>query len=134
MRSFQRTVLVLTLVFLASGTADAAPRARDVWHSYVNDGKRYGYVHTVVTRLPDGNFRITRETRVLIDVLGVNKEEFTDRGEYVVAPDYRPVSFLVEGKRASGYMLTLNAEDAAFEEAKAGFDKLLASFEDLGKE
>jgi hypothetical protein len=35
---------------------------------------------------------------------------------------------------ASGYLLTLNAEDAAFEEAKAGFDKLLASFEDLGKE
>ncbi len=27
-----------------------------------------------------------------------------------------------------------HAEDAAFEEAKAGFDKLLASFEDLGKE
>ena len=31
-----------------------------------------------------------------------NKEEFTDRGEYVVAPDYRPVSILVEGKRESG--------------------------------
>jgi len=103
MRSFQRTVLVLTLVFLASGMAYAAPRARDVWHSYVtDDGKRYGYVHTVVTRLPDGNFRITRESRVLIDVLGVNKEEITDRGEYVVAPDYRPVSILVEGKRESG--------------------------------
>ncbi len=34
-------------------------------------------------------------------------------------------------KPASGYLLTLNTEDAAFEEAKAGFDKLLASFEDL---
>jgi len=35
---------------------------------------------------------------------------------------------------ASGYLLTLNAEDAAFEEAKTGFDKVLASFEDLEKE
>ena len=102
MRSFQRTVLILTLVLLTSGMVHAAPRARDVWHSYVADGKRYGYVHTVVTQLPDGNFRITRESRVLIDVLGVNKEEITDRGEYVVAPDYRPVSILVEGKRESG--------------------------------
>jgi len=93
---------MLVFVFLASGLAHAAPRARDIWHSYVADGKRYGYVHTVVTRLPDGNFRITQELRVLIDVLGVNKEDITDRGEYVVTPDYRPVSFLVEGKRESG--------------------------------
>ena len=35
---------------------------------------------------------------------------------------------------ASGYLLTLNAEEAAFEDAKVGFDKLLASFESLGKE
>jgi Transglutaminase-like superfamily len=102
MRSFQRTVLVLTFVFLASTLAHAAPRVRDVWHSYVADGKRFGYVHTVVTRLPDGNFRITRESRLLIDVLGLNKEEIIDRGEYVVAPDYRPVSIAVEGKRESG--------------------------------
>jgi len=32
----------------------------------------------------------------------VNKVEITDRGEYVVAADYRPVSILVEGKRESG--------------------------------
>ena len=43
MRSFRRTVLVLTLVLLASGVVHAAPRVRDVWHSYVNDGKRCGY-------------------------------------------------------------------------------------------
>ncbi len=102
MRSLQRTVLVLALVLLANGLAQAAPRVRDVWHSYVADGKRYGYIHTVVTRLPDGNFRITRESRVLIDLLGSNKEEITERGEYVVAPDYRPVSISVEGKQESG--------------------------------
>jgi hypothetical protein len=102
MRSLRRTVLVLGLVALTSDMVQAAPRVRDVWHSYVADGKRYGYVHTVVVRLPDGNFRITQETRLLVDVLGVNKEEFTERGEYVVTPEYRPVSIAVEGKRESG--------------------------------
>jgi hypothetical protein len=36
-------------------------------------------------------------------------------------------------KPGSGYLLTLNAEEPAFEEAKVSFDKLLASFEDLLK-
>ena len=102
MRSVRRTVLVFGLVFFAGSLAQAAPRVRDVWHSYIADGKRYGYVHTVVVRLPDGNFRITRETRLLVDVLGINKEEITERGEYVVTADYRPVSIAVEGKRRFG--------------------------------
>jgi hypothetical protein len=102
MRSLERTVLVLGLVVLTGGLAQAAPRVRDVWHSYLAEGKRYGYVHTVVVRLPDGNFRITQEARVLVDVLGINKEELTEHGEYVVTADYRPVSISVEGKRESG--------------------------------
>ena len=36
-------------------------------------------------------------------------------------------------KPGAGFLLTLNAEEPAFERAKAKFDKLLASFEDLGK-
>jgi hypothetical protein len=102
MRSLQRTVLVFGLVVLTGGVAQAAPRVRDVWHSYVADGKRYGYVHTVVVRLPDGNFRIIQEVRLLVDLFGINKEELTERGEYVVMADYRPVSITVEGKRESG--------------------------------
>ena len=102
MRSLPRIVLVLTFVSLASGVAQAALRVRDAWHSYVADGKRYGYTHTLVARLPDGNFRIMRDSRVLIDLFGANKEEITERGEYVVTPDYRPVSIAVEGKQESG--------------------------------
>jgi hypothetical protein len=34
-------------------------------------------------------------------------------------------------KPGSGYLLTLNAEEPAYEEAKARFDALLATFEDL---
>jgi hypothetical protein len=102
MRSLHRTVLVLVLVVLPGGMAQASPRVRDVWHSYVADDKRYGYVHTVVVRLPDGNFRITQETRLLVDLFGFNKEELTERGDYVVTAEYRPVSISVEGKRESG--------------------------------
>ncbi len=47
-----------------------APRKRDVWYACVSDGKRYGYHHTTVTALPDGNFRYTLESRVLCDLLG----------------------------------------------------------------
>jgi hypothetical protein len=116
MRSLRRTVLYCGLVFLASSLAQAAPRARDVWHSYIADGKRYGYVHTVVVRLPDGNFRITRDTRLLVDVLGINKEEISERGEYVVTADYRPVSIAFEGRRDSGAaMVTGRSRGPAFE-------------------
>ena len=67
-------------------------------------------------RLPDGNFRITRETRLLVDVLGVNKEEISERGEYVVTADYRPVSIAVEGMRDSGMArVTGRSKGPAFE-------------------
>jgi hypothetical protein len=132
---------------LASSLAQAAPRARDVWHLFIADGERYGYVHTAVVRLSDGNFRITRETRLLVDVLGINKE-FT-----VIADEPNPVKGLAghrlefrsvsgEGKArhgfevlwrkpGSGYLLTLNAEEPAYVEARKRFDALLATFEDL---
>ena len=116
MRSRRRTVLFCGLAFLASSLAQAAPRDRDVWHSYIADDKRYGYVHTVVVRLPDGNFRITRQTRLLVDVLGINKEEISERDEYVVTADYRPVSIAVEGRRDSGVaMVTGRSRGPAFE-------------------
>ncbi len=91
-------------------------RVRDVWHSYVADGNRYGYIHTVVVRLPDGNYRITRDSRLLVDLLGLNKEEITERGDYVVTADYRPVSIAVEGKRQSGSTRIIGrSRGAAFE-------------------
>ena len=58
------------LLLPASGPAFGAPRVRDIWHAYVADGQRYGSVHTVVARLPDGNYRITAESRMMLDVLG----------------------------------------------------------------
>lgn len=102
MNTFQRIALLAAVLLPTSGTAFGAPRVRDIWHARVADGRRYGSEHTVVARLPDGNYRITRESRVLLDVLGLNKEEVIERREYVVTPDYRPVSIVGEGKRGSG--------------------------------
>ena len=94
--------LAAFLLLPASGPAFGAPRVRDTWHAFVADGQRYGSVHTVVARLPDGNYRISAESRLRLDVLGLQKEELTERGEYIVTADYRPVSIAGEGKRASG--------------------------------
>jgi hypothetical protein len=102
MAAIKRLGLLAALLVTASGPAFGAPRVRDVWHAYTADGKRYGTVHTIVVRLPDANYRITEESRLLLDVLGVDRQEIVQRAEYVVTPDYRPVSIDVEAKRASG--------------------------------
>src|SRR5262245_11067562 len=92
----------LSFVALWGGPAAAGPNPRDEWHAYVADGKRYGSVHTVVTRLQEGNFRYAVEGRLLLDILGAHKEEITWRREYVVTPAYRPVSFRAAGSQSSG--------------------------------
>jgi hypothetical protein len=102
MTSIRRLALPAVVLLAASGSASASPRVRDVWHAYIADGHRYGSVHTVVARLPDGNYRVTVDSRLLLDVLGVNQEEILERSEYVVTPDYRPVSIAIEAKRGSG--------------------------------
>jgi hypothetical protein len=92
----------MLLLLLACGTALGAPRERDAWYAYIADGERYGSLRVQVVRLPDGNYRYTRRVHLLLDVLGANKEEIEERGEYVVTPAYRPVSIEVEASRSSG--------------------------------
>jgi hypothetical protein len=51
-----------------------------------------------------------------VDVFGINKEEISERGEYVVSADYRPVSIAVEGRRDSGMaVVTGQSRGPAFE-------------------
>ncbi len=102
MRSIGRIAILFAILLPPTGMAFGAPRSRDVWHAFIADGQRYGAVHITVSRLPDGNYRITAESRLLLDVLGLNKDELTDRTEYVVTPDYRPISIVGEGKCGSG--------------------------------
>ncbi len=97
-----RFLIPVLVLLVGQASAPAAPRERDVWHAFIADGQRYGSLHTVVKKQADGNFRYTIETRVLIDLLGVQKQEFAERAEYVVTPTYRPVSVQSEGKQISG--------------------------------
>src|SRR5579883_2368880 len=83
--------------------APGGPRVRDVWHLYTtSDGKRYGSIHTQVVRLPDGNYRMTEESRQLFDLDALGKDVVEERASYVITPAYRPVSFEIEGTQSSG--------------------------------
>jgi hypothetical protein len=83
--------------------APGAPRERDTWHIFTTpDGTRYGWVHTQVVRLPDGNYRMTRESRQQWDVSPHGKDDIEERATYVVTPAYRPLSIDVEGTQAAG--------------------------------
>src|SRR5581483_8038450 len=76
--------LVLGVSLLAGSTALGAPRERDVWQVYTAaDGTRYGSVHTQVVRLPDGNYRMTRESRTFdraIPAREASRSRYTARG------------------------------------------------------
>ncbi|MCH8083195.1 MAG: hypothetical protein IH885_03055 [Myxococcales bacterium] len=84
--------LSVSIVFSVCAAAYGQPRERDVWHAYVADGKRYGRVHTTVTKLPDGNFSFVSESRLLLDMFGAQRQEITAHTECVTSPALRPVS------------------------------------------
>ena len=88
-----RRLCALAGLILACGQTVvlAQPVERDVWHEITHQGQRYGYRHTTVTKLADGNFRFDVEARALIDLLG-QKSEIVERAQFVVTPSYRPVS------------------------------------------
>jgi len=87
-----------------SSAAPGVPRERDTWHVYTTpDGTRYGSVRTQVVRLPDGNYRMIRESRQLYDMSPIpGNDDIQERATYVVTPDYRPLSIDVEGTQAAG--------------------------------
>ena len=126
MRSIGRIAILSAILLLPPSTAFAAPRSRDVWHAFIADGKRYGSVHTTVSRLPDGNYRLIVESRLMLDIFGANKEDMASRVEYVVTPDYRPISIAGEGRRGSGpYRVAARRRGAGLEMTAtvAGLDR-----------
>jgi hypothetical protein len=126
MRSIARIAILSAVLLPPSGTAFAAPRTRDAWHAFTANGKRYGSVHSNVSGLANGNFRIIVEFRLLLDIFAANKEELSHRIEYVVTPDYRPISITGEGRRGSGpYRVAARRRGAGLEMTAtvAGLDR-----------
>lgn len=98
-----RTFASIALL-VVSAAARGAPLERDVWYAFVDGAQRYGYEHVRVLELPDGNFSYLSESRILIDLFGVQRQEITGRGEYVVSPSLRPISLEFVSTRMSGTM------------------------------
>ncbi len=82
------------------GAAD--PIVRDVWHAFTDDNVRYAYEHTQVERQTDGTYRYTTESRSLIDLFGVQRQEQTSRGVYIVSSSLQPISLSIEATQLSG--------------------------------
>ncbi len=94
---------VFTSVFFLLGdvTLSAEPSPRDVWHRYVDGETAFGSVHTVVTKQPDGNYKYSVETRLLLDLLG-QRSQITTNEQYVVKPNLQPVSVHKTTRQESG--------------------------------
>ena len=86
-------------VHFANASADTIER--DVWHAYVEDGNRFGSVHTTVSRQADRGKSYVVESRVLLDLLG-QKQEIVTSEEYRVSADLKPVSVRSTIRQLSG--------------------------------
>ena len=98
-------VVLSNILFLAERADNrllsAEPSPRDVWHVYVDHGTNFGFVHTIVIKQPDGNYKFTVESQLLLDVLG-QQSKITTREHYVVDSDLRPISICKTTRQASG--------------------------------
>jgi len=99
-------LVVLSNILLLADRGDnrllsAEPSPRDVWHVYVDHGTNFGFVHTIVIKQPDGNYKFTVVSQLLLDVLG-QRSKTTTREQYVVDSDLRPISIRKTTRQASG--------------------------------
>lgn len=94
------TAVAVFGLFQSVAAADG-PQPRETWHAYVTEDQRYGYEHISVERQDDGNIAYRLERRLLVDLLG-QKQEISEKGTYVVRPDYSPVSLELERSQLSG--------------------------------
>jgi len=68
----------------------------------MHHNSRYGYLHTTVNKLYDGNYRYLAESKILIEILGKHKQSIVFRRECIVTPNYEPVLFNIDGEQESG--------------------------------
>ena len=95
-------LLILAIVSLSVNSANAEPKPRETWHAFVANGQRYGYERVKVSKRTDGNYLYSVDSRVLIDLMGQQKQEYLSKAEYVVTPSYQPVSVHLEVNGPTG--------------------------------
>jgi len=94
--------LLCLAVLIVYSNAMGTPRKRNVWHIYVSQDHRYGYQHTIVTELANGNFSYEIDSKILIDIFGEHKQQLSFHKEYTVTSTYEPISFSIEGEQGAG--------------------------------
>jgi transglutaminase-like putative cysteine protease len=86
----QRTFLVVLSILVASSALHA--QTRDYWLKTERLGVGFAYEHTTVTKLPDGNSRYDYVQHIKTDVAGLNPQDITLNGSYVVTSALKPLS------------------------------------------
>jgi len=86
-----RRILHALFAFLGASLILSA-QVKDQWLKMERKGTGYGYEHVTVTRLPDGNLRYDYDQHIKTDVAGINPQDITQKGFYIVTADLAPLS------------------------------------------
>jgi hypothetical protein len=73
-------ITFIVFFFTASGFA----QTRDYWLKMERKGIGYGYEHTVLRKLKDGNLEYKTEQHIKTDVAGLNPQDIILEGSYIV--------------------------------------------------
>lgn len=68
-------------------------QSRDYWLKTERKGTGFACEHVTITKLPDGNIRYDHDQHIKTDVAGLNPQDITQKGSYIVTPDLKPLSF-----------------------------------------
>jgi len=91
-----RFLLIISALLIALPLLRA--QQRDSWLKTERQGTGFAYEHITVTRLPDGNIRYDYDQHLKTDVAGLNPQDITVKGVYLVTPDLRPLSIDLQTK------------------------------------
>jgi hypothetical protein len=120
-RKFRRHLLLSVAMSFLAGSC-LFGQIRDYWLKTERRGTGFAYEHITVTRLPDGNLRYDYEQHIKTDVAGLNPQDITQAGHYVVTPALKPLALelktsfrtkttSIQGTRAND-VLTLTVTEA----------------------
>jgi len=88
----------LFLLALSLSPLSLFSQTRDYWLKTERKGTGYAFQHIIVTKLADGNFRYDYDQHLKTDVAGLNPQEISQSGFYVVDSDLRPLSLEIRTK------------------------------------
>lgn len=88
----------LFLLALSLSPLSLFSQSRDYWMKTERKGTGYAFQHIIITKLADGNFRYDYDQHLKTDVAGLNPQEISQSGFYVVDSDLRPLSLEIRTK------------------------------------